>query len=101
MEFSNINHTKLYPLHVKLYQRELLLYYKSILHKDRQSIDLRGINAQDKHTFLSLGGYCKTCKKEKKLWQYYNKELFTINDSCNKCLRYKEIYTVILNLFKD
>lgn len=101
MVFSDINHTKKYPLHVRLYQREMLLYYKSILHKDRKSINLSGINHQDKHTFLSLGGYCKTCKREKKLWQYFNKETSTINDTCNNCNIKKEVYSILLDLFED
>ena len=69
--------------------------YVDFLHSDRSVIKLKKYRTTEKCAFLNLSAFCITCKRQKKLWGFYDEESDSMNNSCALCQQKQEIYDIL------
>ena len=82
-------------------QREELNEYIGLLYKDRSKINLLGFRTTEKYVFLDYKVICRTCRKEKRLLNFYNKATESVSYNCLKCQEKEMVVSIIKNLTKS
>lgn len=82
-------------------QREELNEYIGLLYKDRSKINLLEFRRTERDVFLNYAAMCRTCHKEKRLENFYDKVTGSISDDCLKCQERKMVISIIENLTKS
>lgn len=82
-------------------QREELNEYVDLLYKDRSKINLLKFRRTERTVFLNHRAICRTCHKEKRLANFYDKVAGSISDNCLKCQEKEMVVSIIKNLTKE
>lgn len=82
-------------------QRDKLNEYVGLLYKDRSRINLLEFRPTERYVFLQYVAICRTCHREKRLANFYDKVAGSIGDDCLKCQERKMVVSIIENLTKE
>lgn len=82
-------------------QRDKLNEYVGLLYKDRSKINLLEFRPTERYAFFDYKALCRTCHREKRLENFYDKVTGSISDDCLKCQERKMVISIIENLTEE